>query len=136
MPGAEYFANHRRHLGIRVTSPVNEHPDLPTDMQMFAQLVVDETIVQQTTLVDGGHTQDSSTWTFKFDCDVCVSFLSRTVPQLIFSDSPAYTPTFWITIMRKAQGIRLVGSIEIAHGEALSSGERRKRVSTVRVINH
>lgn len=136
MPGAEYFANHRRHLGICVTSPVNEHPDLPTNMQMFAQLVVDETIVQQTTLVDGGRTQDSSTWTFTFDCDVCVSFLNRSIPQLIFSDSPANTPIFSITIMRKAQGIRLFGSTEIAHEEALSSGERRKRVSTVRVISH
>jgi hypothetical protein len=76
MPGTEYFADRRRLLDIRVTSPVNEHPDLPTDMQMFAQLIVDETIVQQTTPVDGVHTHHSITWKLKFDCDMCVTVVN------------------------------------------------------------
>jgi hypothetical protein len=76
MPGAEYFANHRRFLDICVTSPVHEHPDLPTDMQMFAQLIVDESIVQQTTPVDGVHNQHSTSWKLKFDCDMCASFVN------------------------------------------------------------
>ncbi|KAF7335069.1 hypothetical protein MVEN_02257400 [Mycena venus] len=79
-------------------------------MQMFAQLIVDETIVQQTTPVDGVHTQQSTTWKLKFECDI-----------------PQNASTFWIAIMRKAQGIiRLIGFTEIAHGEGLSFGEERK----------
>ncbi|KAJ7768883.1 CHAT domain-containing protein [Mycena metata] len=100
---------------ICVTSTNNPHPDLPTSMQMFAQLIVDGTIIQQATPVDmeptlaleGEHTTNSSTWKFKFGCDI-----------------PPHAHTFWIAILRQGQGIRLVGSIEIAQGEALLFGER------------
>jgi hypothetical protein len=37
--------------------------------------------------------------------------------------------------MRKAQGIRLVGSTEIARDEVLSSGEEQKCMSTIHVGN-
>jgi hypothetical protein len=63
-------------LDIHVSSPVNEHADLPAGMQMFAQLIVDGIIVHQTTPVDLEDTQDSRTWKFLFDCDMLVSSLS------------------------------------------------------------
>jgi hypothetical protein len=83
MCGTEYFADHRWLLDISITSPIDEHPDLPTDMQMFAQLIVDEIIIQQTTPVDGVHTHNSTTWKLKFDCDMSVSFVNSIIPQLI-----------------------------------------------------
>jgi hypothetical protein len=105
-------------------------------MQMLAQLIVDGTIVHQATPVDKEHAQDSSTWKLKFDCDMFVSIVNQIVPQLIFLDSPPHASTFWIAILRKAQGTRLVGSIEIGQGEALSFGEKRRRASTIHVRNH
>ncbi|KAJ6546219.1 CHAT domain-containing protein [Mycena vulgaris] len=71
------------------------------------------TIVQQTTPMEEEHTQDSSSWKLKFDCEI-----------------PPHAPTFTIAILRKAQGTRLVGSIEIGQGEALLSGEDRKLFGT------
>ncbi|KAJ6484105.1 CHAT domain-containing protein [Mycena sanguinolenta] len=93
---------------IRVRSLVNPHADLPTGMQMFAQLMVDGAIIQQTMPVDVDDTQDFFSWKLRFDCDI-----------------PSNAPTFRIAIMRKALGFRLVGTTEIARGEALSSGEQR-----------
>ena len=113
-------------------------------MQMFAQLIVDGTIVQQTTPVDmeptpaleGEHTTSSSTCKFKFDCDMFVSILNWTILRLIFFDSSPHAHNFWIAILRQAQGIRLVGSIEISQEEALLLGEKRGGVSTIHVVNH
>ncbi|KAJ7603305.1 hypothetical protein FB45DRAFT_882002 [Roridomyces roridus] len=88
--GMEYSAYNLCGSGIHVKSTINEHPDLPAGMKMFAQLVVNNVIIQQTV--------------------------------------PANVTTFYITILREAQGVRLLGFAEIAQGsnEDLAFGEEQK----------
>lgn len=54
------------------------------------------------------------------------------VPALILYGSPQNALTFWIAIMRKAQGTRLLGFIEIERREVLSAVERQSRGSFIR----
>ncbi|KAJ7639988.1 CHAT domain-containing protein [Mycena polygramma] len=103
---------------IRVRAPIDPHPDLPAGMKIFAQLIGDGIILKQTVPTDREDNQDAPTWKFRFDCEV-----------------PPHIPTFTIAVMRKIQGTRLLGSIEIGRGEALTFGEERKpfRLSLVKV---
>ncbi|KAJ6599697.1 CHAT domain-containing protein [Mycena vulgaris] len=94
---------------IRIRSASNAHDDLPVEMRMFAQLLVDGTIVHQTVPVDAEVSQGSLSWKLRFDCLV-----------------PSYASTFRFAIMRKTQVNRVLGSVEVARGEALSSGEHKK----------
>ncbi|KAF7343050.1 hypothetical protein MVEN_01735300 [Mycena venus] len=95
---------------VQIRSQSNPHADLPQGIQMFAQLIVDGTIVQQTAPVDSENSQSHPSWNVKFECKV--------PPQVLI---------FRVAIMRKTErAIRLLGSTEIAQGEALSSGEQQK----------
>ncbi|KAJ7612189.1 hypothetical protein FB45DRAFT_1009405, partial [Roridomyces roridus] len=93
---------------IHVKSMINEHPDLPAGMKMFAQLVVNNVIIQQTVSVEQ---EQIGTWKMEFDYNI-----------------PANVTTFYITILREAQGVRLIGFAEIAQGpdEGLAFGEEQK----------
>lgn len=103
-------------------------------MQMFAQLIVNRTIIQQTTPVGSEDAQDHPSWKVKFDCGVFVFPLNWLFTGLIpiSWDSPPQALTFRVAVMRKTQqGNRLLGFIEIGQDKALSFGEQRKRVSTL-----
>jgi hypothetical protein len=62
---------------IRITSLSNPHSDLPTRLQIFAQLIVEGGIVKQTVAMDAEDTQDPSRWTLRFDCEVLVPFVQH-----------------------------------------------------------
>ncbi|KAJ7127713.1 hypothetical protein C8R44DRAFT_851098, partial [Mycena epipterygia] len=94
---------------IRIQSSSDPHRDLPPGMQMFGQLIVDGTIVQQTLPVSSKGSPNSLSWKLRFDCSV-----------------PSHASTFLIAIMRKHKGNRLLGSIKISRGEALSAGEQQE----------
>jgi hypothetical protein len=51
---------------IVVESSSNPHDDLPDDTEMLAQLIVDESIIQQTLPVKRDNARQS--WELKFDC--------------------------------------------------------------------
>ncbi|KAJ7108254.1 hypothetical protein C8R44DRAFT_857772 [Mycena epipterygia] len=102
---------------IQITSFSNPHLDLPRGMQMVAQLIIDDIIVQQTMPVDAENIQGSSSWTMKFDCDI-----------------PPHVLTFLVAILRKGPVPRLLGSIEISQGDVRSSREQGKRVSSVNIV--
>ncbi|KAJ7609819.1 CHAT domain-containing protein [Roridomyces roridus] len=97
---------------IRVTAPAppGMHPDLPANMQMFAQLLVNGNIIQQTGAVD---TEEQSleavTWKMKFDCDL-----------------PVNIPNFQIAIIRKLGSVRILGSVSLTWDEAFSFGQVHK----------
>ncbi|KAF8155070.1 hypothetical protein K438DRAFT_1777947 [Mycena galopus ATCC 62051] len=91
---------------IRVTSLTNPHDDLPGDMEMFAQLIIEENIFLQTLPVASEHDQPS--WHMDF------GYLENGV-NLTPSFSPPHAPTFCVTILRqsKTEGTRLLGHVEI-----------------------
>jgi hypothetical protein len=62
--------NHTQSLltGIRVTSLTNPHDDLPGDMKMFAQLIIEEFIFLQTLPVASD--QDRKSWKLVFGCNM------------------------------------------------------------------
>jgi hypothetical protein len=62
------LSNHAESLlaGIRVTSLTNPHNDLPGDMTMSAQLIVDENIFLQIMPVASEHNDMS--WKLVFEC--------------------------------------------------------------------
>ncbi|KAF8135925.1 hypothetical protein K438DRAFT_2122014, partial [Mycena galopus ATCC 62051] len=95
---------------IVIKSSSNPHDDLPSDMKMFAQLIVDGNILVQT--VPAELAADQKSWKLTFDCKV---------PQQALS--------FSVAIMRhsSSQGIRLLGSIEIGRGEILTSVQQKSR---------
>ncbi|KAJ6582667.1 hypothetical protein DFH09DRAFT_1309607 [Mycena vulgaris] len=93
---------------IRIRSASNPHDDLPANMKFFAQLLIDGTIVHQTVTVDMEGPQGSSSWKLRFDCPI------------------PFASTFRVAVMRKTRVNRLLGSVEISRGEALSSGEQKK----------
>ncbi|KAJ6582645.1 CHAT domain-containing protein [Mycena vulgaris] len=97
---------------IRIRSTSNPHDDLPADMKIFAQLLIDGTIVHQTVPVDMEGPQGLLSWKLRFDCPVY--------------GSPSFASTFRVAVMRKTRVNRLLGSVEISRGEALSSGEQKK----------
>ncbi|KAJ7110498.1 hypothetical protein C8R44DRAFT_742976 [Mycena epipterygia] len=94
---------------IRVMSLTNPHGDLPGDMKMCAQLIIEENIFLQTLPVASEHDQIS--WKLGFGCNI-----------------PPHAPTFSMTILRqsKTEGKRLVGYVEIGQGEVLGSVESNR----------
>ncbi|KAJ7612641.1 hypothetical protein FB45DRAFT_939461 [Roridomyces roridus] len=96
---------------ICVTSTVKEHPDLPGGMKMFAGLIVNNVMVQKTVAVEQEQTGTSPTWKMEFDCNI-----------------PSDVTKFHITILREAQGVRLIGFAEIAQDpdEGLAFGEEQQ----------
>ncbi|KAJ7469111.1 TPR-like protein [Mycena latifolia] len=95
---------------IRIRSLNNPHDDLPADMQMFAQLIINENIFLQTVPVDSEVSQNS--WKLDFGCNL-----------------PQYTPVFLVAILRHSgtAGTRLLGSVEIGRGEVLGLVEANHR---------
>ncbi|KAJ6545703.1 CHAT domain-containing protein [Mycena capillaripes] len=90
---------------IRVTSLTHPHDDLPGDMKMFAQLIIEENIFLQTLPVASEQDQKKS-WKLGFGCNI-----------------PA--PTFSVAILRQSEteGTRLIGHVEIGRDEVLGSVE-------------
>ncbi|KAJ7493910.1 CHAT domain-containing protein [Mycena latifolia] len=88
------------------------HDDLPADVQLFAQLVIDGNIFLQTLPV--GSEDSRQSWTLNFYCRV----------------SP-HASTFSVMIIRKCptQGIRLIGFVEMGREEVLKSVEQQKYLS-------
>ncbi|KAJ7115240.1 CHAT domain-containing protein [Mycena epipterygia] len=93
---------------IEITSLSTPHDDLPPGMQMFAQLIVDGVIVQQTMPVDSEDNQDSLSWKLQFDCEI-----------------PQDANTFGLAIMREIRGTRLLGSAEIGQHEVVLFAEQQ-----------
>ncbi|KAF8177776.1 hypothetical protein K438DRAFT_1938974 [Mycena galopus ATCC 62051] len=91
---------------IRITSLTNPHDDLPGDMKMFAQLIIDGNIFLQTVLM--ALEQDQMTWKLSLGCNI-----------------PPHACTFSVTALRhsKTEGIRLLGHTEITREEILRSTE-------------
>ncbi|KAJ7865997.1 CHAT domain-containing protein [Mycena olivaceomarginata] len=85
---------------IRVTSLTNPHDDLPGDMKMFAQLIIEGNICLQTLSVAAGN--DHMSWKLIFGCNIA-----------------PHAPTFSVAVLcqSETQGTRLLGYIEI--GEAI-----------------
>ncbi|KAF8217547.1 hypothetical protein K438DRAFT_1952436 [Mycena galopus ATCC 62051] len=88
------------------------HDDLPSDMQMFAQVIVDKHILQQTVPFDPEETSQTS-WKIKIECTI-----------------PEHVGTFMFAILRhsKSRGTRLLGFVEIERNEALASAENETGV--------
>ncbi|KAJ7131343.1 hypothetical protein C8R44DRAFT_839148, partial [Mycena epipterygia] len=86
------------------------HDDIPSDMQMSAQLIVDGHIFLQTVPVNSESSQNS--WKLGVDCKV-----------------PPHAHVFLIAIMRhsKVRGIRLLGYIKIGRGEVIASVQEKSR---------
>ncbi|KAJ7466381.1 TPR-like protein [Mycena latifolia] len=95
--------------GIRIRSLTNPHDDLPADMQLFAQLIIDGNIFLQTVPVDSEASESS--WKLDFGCNI-----------------PTYTPVFVVAILRHSQTVctRLLGSVEIGRGEVLGLVEANR----------
>ncbi|KAF8143024.1 hypothetical protein K438DRAFT_657633 [Mycena galopus ATCC 62051] len=94
---------------IRITSLTNPHDDLPGDMKMFAQLIIEGNIFLQTLPV--ALEDDQMSWKLGFGCNI-----------------PPHAPTFSIAVLRQSEteGTRLIGYVEIGRGEALGSVESSK----------
>ncbi|KAJ7290684.1 TPR-like protein [Mycena rebaudengoi] len=91
---------------IRVTSRTDPHDDLPSDMKMFAQLIIEEKIVLQTLPVASEHNQ--MRWNLIFGCSIS-----------------SYDVRFSVAILRQSEseGTRLLGYVKIGRGEVLGSVE-------------
>ncbi|KAF8218104.1 hypothetical protein K438DRAFT_1925316, partial [Mycena galopus ATCC 62051] len=91
---------------IRITSLTNPHDDLPSDMKMFAQLIIEEIIFLQTLPVSSE--QDQKSWKLQFGCNI-----------------PAHAPTFSVAVLHQSEteGKRLLGYVEIRRGKVLASVE-------------
>ncbi|KAF8160524.1 hypothetical protein K438DRAFT_1776360 [Mycena galopus ATCC 62051] len=103
---------------IRITSLTNPHDDLPGDMEMFAQLIIEGNIFLQTLPV--AQEDDQMSWKLGFGCNM-IHRPSRLL-------SPPHAPTFSIAVLRQSEteGTRLIGYIEIGRGKALESVESSK----------
>jgi hypothetical protein len=119
--------------GIRVKSLANPHDDLPPGMAIFAQLIGDGKILKQTETSTPEASGNS--WKLKFDYKMWVSghFLQASL-ILTLCHSPGKGLHFSVALLRKDKGIRLLGYIEIGRGEALRSGEEKKRTYNVSSI--
>ncbi|KAJ7440863.1 TPR-like protein [Mycena latifolia] len=97
--------------GISVKSLTSPHDDLPADMQMFAQLIINEEIIRQNVPVE--LEVSHSSWNLDFECDIGPD-----------------TPVFLVAILRhsKTAGTRLLGSIEIERSEVLELVEANRSV--------
>ncbi|KAJ7737238.1 CHAT domain-containing protein [Mycena maculata] len=87
---------------IEIKSLSGPHDDLPGDMQISAQLIVDNHLFLQTV------PQDS--WKFKIDCKI-----------------PEWALSFWFAIIRhsKTRGTRLLGHTGLTTRETLTDGENQ-----------
>ncbi|KAJ7458810.1 TPR-like protein [Mycena galericulata] len=94
---------------IRVTSLTNPHDDLPGDMKMFAQLIIEDNIFLQTVLAASKH--DQMSWKLSFGCNI-----------------PPHALTFSVAVLRRSEteGTRLIGYVEIGQGEVLRSLESNR----------
>ncbi|KAJ7277246.1 CHAT domain-containing protein [Mycena rebaudengoi] len=94
---------------IRVTALTNPHADLPGDMKMFVQLIVEDNIFLQALPVASEDNQMS--WKLGFGCKIL-----------------PHASTFSVTILRESEteGTRLLGYVEIGRGEVLESVESKK----------
>ncbi|KAJ7883687.1 hypothetical protein B0H14DRAFT_3747180 [Mycena olivaceomarginata] len=90
----------------KIKSLSHPHDDLPSDMQMFAQLIVNKNIILQTVPVATEPSQNF--WKLKPECKI-----------------PEHVDSFVLAIMRHSEtrGTQLLGSIGIGKGEALNSAE-------------
>ncbi|KAJ7474972.1 CHAT domain-containing protein [Mycena latifolia] len=90
------------HLHSIRISLANPHNDLPADMQMFAQLIINGEIFLQTIPVESEAPQSS--WKLYFGCSI-----------------PQYTLGFLVAILRhsKTRGTRLLVYAKIGRGEVL-----------------
>ncbi|KAJ7891741.1 hypothetical protein B0H13DRAFT_1887062 [Mycena leptocephala] len=97
-----------RHQSIRVRSFTNPHPDIPPDVLVFAQLIVDGDIVWETEPM--GPEQSGNSWKLKFDYEIppeALTFrltfcakaqlmlprLATQVPRVDFMTSTRVTPS-------------------------------------------
>ncbi|KAJ7124221.1 CHAT domain-containing protein [Mycena epipterygia] len=96
---------------IRLESETDHHDDVPPDMKIFAQLIVDGTILWQTAPV---LEESRNSWKLEFDCEV-----------------PIHTISFLIAIMRisETRGNRILGSIAIVKEDVLVSLEQKTDLS-------
>ncbi|KAJ7115483.1 hypothetical protein C8R44DRAFT_740059 [Mycena epipterygia] len=87
---------------IHVKSLTNPHNDLPSDMKMFAQLIIEENILQQALPVASEHGQMS--WKLDLGWNI-----------------PPHALAFSLAVLRQSEteGTRLVGYVEIVRGEVL-----------------
>ncbi|KAF7363171.1 hypothetical protein MVEN_00669600 [Mycena venus] len=94
---------------IRITSLTNPHDDLPGDMEMFAQLLIEGEIFLQTLPVVSEH--DHMSWEIRSGCNI-----------------PPHAPSFSVTILRRSEtgGTRLLGYVEIVQVEVLGSVESNR----------
>ncbi|KAJ7115479.1 hypothetical protein C8R44DRAFT_740056 [Mycena epipterygia] len=104
---------------ICVTSLTNPHDDLPGDMKMFSQLIVEENIFLHILPVVSEHNQMS--WKLNFECNI-----------------PPHALTFSVAVLRQSEteGIRLVGYVEIRRGEVLGCVESNRRKGNVSYSEH
>ncbi|KAJ7613090.1 hypothetical protein FB45DRAFT_1112804 [Roridomyces roridus] len=92
----------RLHGNICITAAGDEHPDLPKNMRIFAQVIVNNYLVWETFAGDQEQAGQPRVWTIKMDCNISMD-----------------TETFCIAILREAKGIRLLGFVEIAKDRGL-----------------
>ncbi|KAJ7128031.1 hypothetical protein C8R44DRAFT_851211 [Mycena epipterygia] len=94
---------------ICVTSLTNPHDDLPGDMKMFAQLIIEENIFLHVLPVASECNQMS--WKLGFECNI-----------------PPHALTFSVTVLHQSEteGTRLVGYVEIRQSEVLALVESNR----------
>ncbi|KAJ7193609.1 hypothetical protein GGX14DRAFT_577064 [Mycena pura] len=94
---------------IRIMSLLNPHDDLPGDMKMFAQLIIEGKIFVQS--LPMASEPDQKSWKLRFGCNI-----------------PAHAPTFTVAVLHQSEteGKRLVGYAEIGRGEVLGSVESNR----------
>jgi hypothetical protein len=122
-----FYPNHSSfYTDLEIKALSHPHDDLPSDMQMFAQLIVDQRIFLQTMLADPRPFEDC--WKLKPDCKMCVHDLREEYSLwLILGHSPEHALTFVLVIIRhsKTRGTRLLGSIQVAKDDVLMSGDQK-----------
>ncbi|KAJ7622289.1 CHAT domain-containing protein [Roridomyces roridus] len=94
---------------IHISSLSNPHADLPPGIHLFAQLIVEDLIINETMAVTSETDQN---WTLTFTCDL-----------------PEDTTAFCITILGIARCSRLLGSVKITRDEAFLHAEQQKSFS-------
>ncbi|KAJ7482697.1 CHAT domain-containing protein [Mycena latifolia] len=94
---------------IRVTSSTNPHNDLPADMQVFAQLIIDGHIFCQT--VPMASEESKTSWEMMFECRI-----------------PSHTEIFSVAVLRHTEtgGRRLLGSVMMSRREVVGAVESNK----------
>ncbi|KAJ7500145.1 TPR-like protein [Mycena galericulata] len=94
---------------IRVTSLTNPHDDLPSDMKMSTQVIIEDFIFLQTLPVGSEH--DHTSWKLVLGCNI-----------------PPHAPTFSVAVLRQSEteGTRLIGYVEIERNEVLESVESKR----------